>query len=171
MKANSGGVFVVSKPYDDFLKSYYQNQEPFPNPMDHHALSQYITDQIKNAVPGLYESQSNQDSDLPKGSKSTDAKKLDIDYDVFETHDFVIVRIAFTHLSHEPKKRISVNWHELFLVEEGKQTPLLKIVLPKPVNAKKTKFSMRNRILELQILKLPSEPVIEFEINDLLNDA
>lgn len=181
------GVTGVDNILDQFFNSNFGNRNQgsnTPNPFNADSFADFIYEQIKNAMPnnanGLQGSgpgqgsignpfqQQHQAANPVQGS-SIHANKTDIKYNVFEMHGYVIVRISMSNTDPSKKKSILVNSYELLLKEEGRNTPLLHVPLPKPVSSKKTKLSMQNGILEVQIIKKATEEHSEFEISDSYN--
>ncbi|WP_106497501.1 Hsp20/alpha crystallin family protein [Lentibacillus sp. Marseille-P4043] len=171
----------MEKAFEDFFNQHFDTQENVPNPFDKEAFAQFISDQIKNAVPNQANvSEPNNLQNVPNPSQHRrrnrpnrqsngspgNGNASNYEYNVFETHDFVIARIAMTNANPEQRFSVLLNSHELFLREKG-QRPSLRIHLPKPVDPKKTKITTRNDILEIQMMKQPPEPLSEFDITEL----
>lgn len=179
----------LSKYYDQHFKGMN-----IPNVFDQEAFTKFISDQIRQAMPNYKQMTSHVDSNdteqdekedvlmpnfndhqqNPKETSERTSMNLNqdhtqrpkkIQYNVFETHDFVIVRIPFQHENRLIRKRILVNDYKL-LFEHVRGEAMLEIKLPHPVNSETTKYLIRNGILEIQIEKRPSTPWSEFEIID-----
>lgn len=169
----------MDKAFEDFFKQQFDRQENVPNPFDKEAFAQFITDQIKNAVPeqagfdpnqlqnvaNPTQQQGNKTGTYPQKNDRVfqEHNKPKHRYNVFEAHDFVIARISLEQVDDDQKTTILLNSYELFLKEAGKRSSL-RIHLPKPVHPKKTKMKILDGVLEIQMMKQPAESLTEFEI-------
>ncbi|MEH7385850.1 hypothetical protein V7147_10620 [Bacillus sp. JJ1521] len=161
---------------EEFLKSNIGNQGA-TNPFNGDAFADFIAEQIRNALPQspnwagsqVNNSGQNQQGGGPAFNAANQTNKMNIKYNVFEMHDYLIARIDFSNTDPSKKKKILLNSYELLLTEEERVSPLLKIPLPKPVSSKKVRFSMQNDILEIQMLKKGPEDYSEYEVYETVN--
>ncbi|MBS4193737.1 hypothetical protein [Lederbergia citri] len=165
---------------DKMLEEFFSRNfgaKGMTNPFNNDAFTNYISEQIKNALPnnmnwlqGNGEMQNNpsdltfqqQPGDHTFSSSNNQSKEMN--YHVFEMHEFLIVRIQFSNTDPYTRRKILLNSYELLLIEEGREKPSLSISLPKQVSPKKTKLTMLDGILEIQMLKKSPEDYSEFEI-------
>jgi hypothetical protein len=87
------------------------------------------------------------------------------DCQVFETHDFVIVRIPIPDNGHG-KPRISLSTHTLYIKDLPNHKDHLKIHLPCPIKTRHAKAEYRHGILEVRMLKAGPEPTTDITIDD-----
>ena len=87
------------------------------------------------------------------------------DYQVFETHDFVIARISIPNNGNiQPK--ISMNTHTLYIKGLPDPKEDLTIPLPASIKPRHAKAEYRNGILEVRMVKLGPEPTAEITIDE-----
>lgn len=100
-------------------------------------------------------------------SNSNDEKrkeKQQPNMDVFETNDFVYVRIP---IDRKNVKRLTVRHthHTLEIVYDSEKVETKKIMLPSPVRRKGTKTFIRENELEIQLVKMNEIDYTEIEIS------
>lgn len=177
---------------DDF-ESFFTNREmPYPNPFNNEEFQRYIAKKINETAsylsinPGksakrksrtektnktqaptedLHEFINNQiRSSLHNYHAKAPQNKPEVNNEeIFETLDFIIIKIPISDTKNELPK-IFINSYECLFGND--QSSLHRIVLPKPIQPQNTEADYRNGTLEIRMLKKDEEPHIEVTINN-----
>lgn len=161
----------------DYMDGYGKS---VPNVFDKEAFANYITERVQHSIPNFKQMKSpdhgqefsafnnrhSKETDLTHHGEKRESKIMDIQSNVFETHDYVIVRIAFQSEYNFFEKRLLVNCYKLILQDKRRQQLVIDIKLPHPVLPKTTKYLIKNGILEVQIKKKTPDPWAVFDIED-----
>lgn len=93
-----------------------------------------------------------------------------LNYNAFETHDNVIIRIAVPQNITEQPSKILLNSHRLFVKSEESAQPLLQLHMPKLINPEQTRIDLRNNVLEIVLPKKEQEPLSEIRLAQLFEE-
>jgi len=94
-----------------------------------------------------------------------------LNYNAFETHDNVIIRIAVPQNITEQPSKILLNSHRLFVKSEESAQPLLQLHMPKLINPEQTRIDLRNNVLEIVLPKKEQEPLSEIRLAQLFEES
>ena len=167
----------MEKWIQDFVNKYYNQYSKSnnsPNVFNQKEFSKFIFDQLQQTSPDFKQMNHNEGntydgvlqekpSSITEGNNSVN---MDMQSNVFETHDYVIVRIANQNENGFLGIQLLVNCHMLFLQEKERNQSIINIKLPHPVHPKTTKYLIKNSILEIQIRKKTPDPWAVFDITD-----
>lgn len=141
----------------DELKTYMEKwRQPFLEnfPFGGDAIHKQVMETLQYFLPGFLTGQTAQ-----RQARSRPEPQ------VFETHDFVIVRIPLAQ-DDDGKPRLSVDAYHLYVSRLSGQKDALTIQLPSPVKPKSAKAEFRNGILEVRLVKHGYDPTAEINIDE-----
>jgi len=144
----------------DQLKSYIENmQKPFLQgmPLKPEDIQKYVMESVNQFMPDF----------LRGGHQPSPQSRSEQDIQMFETHDFVIVRIPMRFDgSHRP--RLSMDSFHLYVRELSESNEELKLRLPCPIKPKYAKADYKDGVLEVRMLKQGPEPMREINIDEMM---
>ena len=169
-------LLLKQKSYLLYVKKGVKRMGPFLNPKD---IQDYIEQMRKPLMEGQMNGEEIQkkilesiDQFLPpflrgQSAPQNEKKSPDpaVNYQVFETHDFVIARIPIKQEEYFPPKLLMDTYH--LYVNHLPDQKDLTIKLPSPIRPKNAKAEFKDGILEVRMLKRGPEPMTEISINDM----
>lgn len=149
---------------------FEQMKKQFGGQMNNEEIQKYVNDMMKNMMPGQWPNMKDQNqsemhiSPFPQSAMSEN-EGTPLKMQVFETFDYIFIRIimetddfpANIKISHTAVQAVIEN-----LPEDGDRHA---IPLPAPVKRKGTAAVIRDRILEIQLIKSPDTQVTEVNIS------
>jgi HSP20 family molecular chaperone IbpA len=128
-------------------------------------IGEYVQDVLKRSFSGRggeEEGAGDEEASVSSASTgaSTAASDLDYEYEAFETHTAVIVRITVPDGIHIKNVRIYAGNTQL-KVEQDPSRKKLYIRLPHPVDHGAAKASFKDRVLEIRLPKLEEAEIFQ----------
>ncbi|MBM7646523.1 hypothetical protein JOD45_002753 [Scopulibacillus daqui] len=164
-------MFPFSNPND--LQTYIDNmKQPFMQgfPFNGADIQKMVNDSIQQAFPDFLKNQRNepdsQNQRFNRSAGTSGQQSASHDYQVFETHDFVIARIPIDRIDGRIQPRIYMDTYHLYVKGLPDDPDDLKIPLPSPVRPKFAKAEYKSNILEIRMLKKGPEPLTEISVDE-----
>ncbi|MFC7393539.1 hypothetical protein [Scopulibacillus cellulosilyticus] len=169
-------MFPFSNPND--VQSYVDNmKQPFMQgfPFNGTDIQKMVNDSIQQAFPDFLkdpenqqnqQNQQNQSNQQMNRSSQAAGNQSSSNYQVFETHDFVIARIPVDQTDERAHPRIYMDTYHLYVKGLPNDPNGLKIPLPSPVRPKFAKAEYKSNILEIRMLKKGPEPLTEINMDE-----
>ncbi|GGH87717.1 hypothetical protein JOD43_004033 [Pullulanibacillus pueri] len=139
----------------DDIKSYIESfKKPFMNGQmpNNEEIQRLVMDSVDQFLP-----------EFLRGKTSAQNQQPNEDYQVFETHDFVIARLPLKQEAHHPPKLLMDTYH-LYIQGLPNNDKELTIKLPAPIRPKNAKAELKNGILEVRMQKRGPEPMSEISV-------
>jgi HSP20 family molecular chaperone IbpA len=145
------------------------NQYPMPPAFD------------RSKIPGMNQLQGNRKgttkrlnqapfSQIPQSTQQSQPQpQQELNYQAFETHDELIVRVQIPKTAQMMPKKIKLTSYHITFNNEERESPLLQIQLPKAVNPDVTKWGFREGILEVRVAKRVFDSSTEIDISSIYN--
>ena len=105
----------------------------------------------------------------PIQTPSTQQPNQELNYQAFETHNELIVRVQIPEDPKFKPKNIKLTSYQLNFDNGEQGEPLLQIQLPKAVDPEETKCGFREGILEVKLAKRAFELIKEIDISNVYN--
>jgi HSP20 family molecular chaperone IbpA len=139
-------------------------QNPFQQgfPFNSEQLQKQINDTISSYMPDFLKANAASNAaPTTNPQQQTHSHKID----VFETHDFVVARIAVSE--NQPKPKLTLDTYRLYVKGmHGQEKETISVPLPSPIKPKYTKADYKSGVLEVRMLKKGPEPMTEITIED-----
>ncbi|WP_096439352.1 hypothetical protein [Alteribacter populi] len=116
-------------------------------------VNDYVQNIIKESMPNqMAPHQADQDSSNPVEDSKT------IKYDLFEMHDYIIVRIYLTEDVNEESISISLGHSRIIMKGHPQQDPFI-VSLPEHPSDKRFGATCKDGVIEMRLRKRKNEPV------------
>ena len=141
-----------------FPLNWFDKKDPFDEKMLQNLIEQWT----KQMFPAYFQPQTNK-----KNAEQRSNKKMNLKEEIFETHDYIFIRIPIS--DRQNLKNIKIQFSHTRCTIQGlleNQRPY-EIILPKPVQKKGAKAVYRDQVLEIQLVKSLDWHFGEIDIDEL----
>ncbi|WP_085523039.1 hypothetical protein [Tuberibacillus sp. Marseille-P3662] len=138
---------------EDIQKYIDQTKKSFEGgfPFDGESIHKQVADSINDFMPDFLQEQ------MPDRSQSRS------NHQVFETHDYVILRMPWKS---EQKPKLYMDSHHLYVPRHDNTDIQETITLPAPIKANIARAEIKDHILEVRMMKDGPEPMTEINVDD-----